>query len=244
LTGRESEIKDYVKTVNNCVSLLLPPPDEFFLPTDDEPSGSQVDISQDFDMRHHGLTHSYNLVINIDHSKKVRIEKTKENSCVIDNLKDAVRLLKKRYKSVIEKWETDLSNCGLQSEYIEKVSLLKNDVVKCLEKNQELVIEGLDDDDESDDDVMEEVVKEGYEPAVLPVFQEPGPSGTLKKTTVDIDNVKEASEVGGKKRKSDVEMDLSLPRKQRLLALAPKLPYDVDLYHWTDDKLTAPTIIS
>ncbi|XP_046689050.1 UV-stimulated scaffold protein A-like [Homalodisca vitripennis] len=32
-------------------------------------------------------------------------------------------------------------------------------------------------------------------------------------------------------------------RKQKLLALAPKLPFDVDLYHWEDDKLPVPTMI-
>lgn len=31
-------------------------------------------------------------------------------------------------------------------------------------------------------------------------------------------------------------------RKQKLMKHAPKLPYDVDLYHWEDEKLTAPTI--
>ncbi|ODM91767.1 UV-stimulated scaffold protein A [Orchesella cincta] len=31
-------------------------------------------------------------------------------------------------------------------------------------------------------------------------------------------------------------------RKERLLKCAPKLPYDVDLYHWEDEKLTAPSI--
>lgn len=31
-------------------------------------------------------------------------------------------------------------------------------------------------------------------------------------------------------------------RKQKLLRTAPKLPYDVDLYHWEDEKLVAPSI--
>lgn len=31
-------------------------------------------------------------------------------------------------------------------------------------------------------------------------------------------------------------------RKQRLLKCAPKLPYDVDLYHWEDEKLVAPHV--
>ncbi|XP_063228388.1 UV-stimulated scaffold protein A-like isoform X2 [Bacillus rossius redtenbacheri] len=33
-------------------------------------------------------------------------------------------------------------------------------------------------------------------------------------------------------------------RKAKLLAIAPKLPYDIDLYHWEDEKLTAPTMLA
>nr|CAD7202880.1 unnamed protein product [Timema douglasi] len=33
-------------------------------------------------------------------------------------------------------------------------------------------------------------------------------------------------------------------RKAKLLAIAPKLPFDVDLYHWEDEKLTAPTMLA
>ena len=30
-------------------------------------------------------------------------------------------------------------------------------------------------------------------------------------------------------------------RKVKLLSIAPKLPFDVDLYHWEDENLEAPT---
>ncbi|XP_067008916.2 UV-stimulated scaffold protein A isoform X3 [Anabrus simplex] len=33
-------------------------------------------------------------------------------------------------------------------------------------------------------------------------------------------------------------------RKSKLLAVAPKLPFDVDLYHWEDENITAPTMLS
>jgi hypothetical protein len=43
--------------------------------------------------------------------------------------------------------------------------------------------------------------------------------------------------------------DNSLPsseesRKAKLLAVAPKLPFDIDLYHWEDDRITAPTMVA
>ena len=43
--------------------------------------------------------------------------------------------------------------------------------------------------------------------------------------------------------------DNSLPhseesRKAKLLAVAPKLPFDIDLYHWEDDRIKAPTMVA
>lgn len=33
-------------------------------------------------------------------------------------------------------------------------------------------------------------------------------------------------------------------RKKKLLKTAPKVPFDIDLYHWEDEHLTAPTLLS
>jgi len=33
-------------------------------------------------------------------------------------------------------------------------------------------------------------------------------------------------------------------RKAKLLAVAPKLPFDIDLYHWEDDRIEAPTMVA
>lgn len=33
-------------------------------------------------------------------------------------------------------------------------------------------------------------------------------------------------------------------RRAKLLAVAPKIPFDIDLYHWEDDKIQAPTMVA
>lgn len=33
-----------------------------------------------------------------------------------------------------------------------------------------------------------------------------------------------------------------LSRKEKLLQVAPKIPFDVDLYHWEDQNIAAPTM--
>jgi hypothetical protein len=33
-------------------------------------------------------------------------------------------------------------------------------------------------------------------------------------------------------------------QREKLLAVAPKIPFDIDLYHWEDDKIQAPTMVA
>jgi hypothetical protein len=33
-------------------------------------------------------------------------------------------------------------------------------------------------------------------------------------------------------------------QRAKLLAVAPKIPFDIDLYHWEDDKIQAPTMVA
>lgn len=44
--------------------------------------------------------------------------------------------------------------------------------------------------------------------------------------------------------KDNTESTSEEGRKAKLLAVAPKLPYDIDLYHWEDEKIQAPTMVA
>jgi hypothetical protein len=33
-------------------------------------------------------------------------------------------------------------------------------------------------------------------------------------------------------------------QRAKLLAVAPKIPFDIDLYHWEDEKIQAPTMVA
>lgn len=184
------EIESIIETILNCISLLLPPPEEFFVAdTSDANVGDDAlafssnfangtNEDDSFNLRQFGLSSSYNLVINIDHSKKVHIRRTEENSAIIDNLKENI-IIAKKFRPVIKKWEDSLSRCLLGIDYISKVENLKNKLEGCLKKHTELQIESIEGESTDGDDDgcdMEEVVKEGYEPAVLPIFGDPGPS--------------------------------------------------------------------
>lgn len=54
-----------------------------------------------------------------------------------------------------------------------------------------------------------------------------------RQTNCDSDDTK-------KKIKSFEKMS---ERKKELLKIAPKRPFDIDLYHWEDEKLPTPTIL-
>jgi len=61
------------------------------------------------------------------------------------------------------------------------------------------------------------------------------PATLIKTTTIKSSN-SELNEISSEKKNEDQL------RKEKLLKIAPKVPYDVDLYHWEDENLKAPTV--
>lgn len=185
---KETDIEELINVINNCTSLLIPTPDDFFLENDEsETTVCESHHEEDFDMRLFGLRSSYNLEIKINPENKLRVERSDENAAVIENLRESVKIAKKRYITLVAKWADMVKKYSEDSSYIKKVEDLKTRLDACVKKYKDLDIRGCDDDDDdSDDDAdMVEVIKEGYEAEVLPIFQEklkanvepkPGPS--------------------------------------------------------------------
>lgn len=236
---KNEDIEELINVINNCTLLLIPTPDDFFLGDGDEAPNNQNNDEDNFDMRLFGLHSSYNLEIKINPEKKLRVERNDENAAIIDNLNESVKVAKKRFISLLNKWEDVVKKYSEDSSYIKKVEDLKSSLDACVKKYKDLDIQGCDDDDDSDDDAdMVEVVKEDYEAEVLPIVRQ-----KLKKEEPQPSTSKEAPS-SSKQVQVVPQPGPSGSRKERLLAVAPKLPYDVDLYHWEDEDLKTPKLIS
>jgi len=59
-----------------------------------------------------------------------------------------------------------------------------------------------------------------------------------------IDNIDDEISSANEKPSCSKHLSEEDARKAKLLSIAPKLPFDIDLYHWEDEKVEAPTLLT
>lgn len=221
-------------------------------------------------MRHHGLKNmkdDYNIQIEINPC----IQKNKDTMIVIENLNDLYIQISKCLLPMVGKWLNVLvkgSNCtGSLKRAIDLKNLLMSKVAKFKELKiiPEQNSENIGSDD--DDDLIEVEEKEGLETIIPPHLRheyglDPINNLTKQSTKKDIidetkdpttlaSNIQALCEKVGKKLPENIDnpipccsKDVKIDsKKAEMLSKAPHKPYDIDLYHWEDEKLEAPTII-
>lgn len=110
--GNEPEIESTVKSLSTCLNLLLPTLEDFFIiETNAETECNHKsqgivgneDVSQN-DLRSFGININYNLSLQINPNEKINITQTEENSSIIDNANDCVRLINNRFMPMVKNW--------------------------------------------------------------------------------------------------------------------------------------------
>ncbi|KAK6618789.1 hypothetical protein RUM43_013180 [Polyplax serrata] len=269
INSYQVEIEETLTSLLNCLKLLFPTPDDFFIlekkSTEEVQASSDNNISRqeeinENDLRHFGITRDYNLLLNININDKIKINRTDDNNSVIENAKDCVQLINNRFLPLIKRWSHILCKYSNETnDELKKILDMKQNLSKAVEKYKalDIDIEKTKEKDSScsSDDEFEEVRKEGYEDNVefseedllaIKTMEKIKPSFTTKgnkilmSTLCDNYSLNEKDEPGTPGTSEDVEPN----RKSKLLKVAPKLPFDIDLYHWEDENLTTPTLIS
>ena len=65
-----------------------------------------------------------------------------------------------------------------------------------------------------------------------------------KATTPQKEEVHDTVEPIPSTSKEDPSLAMLDSRKAKLLAVAPKVPFDIDLYHWEDENVKVPTMVA
>lgn len=118
-SGYESEIQRTITSLSNCLNLLLPPPENFFIPENsssvsfqssiDEQSSS-INFNSDKEevnpsnLRPFGITTDYSLVLEYNPNDKIKVTKTEENSSILENAKDCAQLISCRFLPMVKNW--------------------------------------------------------------------------------------------------------------------------------------------
>ncbi|XP_039279161.1 UV-stimulated scaffold protein A [Nilaparvata lugens] len=308
------EIISTVKAFENGLALLLPRPEDFYISeeqaeNESDMTGSFFDTKksdnttglnscsssdddepeEDFNptMREIGaLTNKHTIEVDIVPNS---IKETPENSVILENVKDANKLIMNNYLPKIKAWMQIVSKVEGSPAFLKKLVDYKNNLEKAIERYRRLnIVRESDDDCVSTDSELEEVVEDDE----LRIKKEKKCKKTdspMKKSEIvsnwSIVSKEEKSEdpttvqallasqqkkdelssrQGGKQSKTETNTedkssssvcDDAVPstsketnqeineRKRKLLEKAPKLPFDIDLYHWEDTELKAPTIL-
>ncbi|XP_014283526.1 UV-stimulated scaffold protein A [Halyomorpha halys] len=233
------EIRCTLTSLESCFELLLPSP------VNDELTNG--DSNYEEDMRLFGVVNPKHVVpIEIKLSDKVPIKIDDENSALIDAAKDAYTLINNRFLPKVKAW-IEIINKGEGERHN-----LKEAIVLCKQlENATLKYHRLDfinekqevkEDEVSTDSELEEV-EEPKPPPKKKIHVESSLFSTSSEDKKIEKNKTSHAEDTPKSQPGPSNVQIN-DRKKKLLEVAPKLPFDIDLYHWEDEKLATPTMIA
>lgn len=190
----KTDICDTITALDNCISLILPEPENFFINEDKETDSSLSLAPQENDNtcdlkktmsdqniiphnyadeegcynsehRAHGLL-SVNYKIEIELKSDAVINETTENAAIFENAKGFWQLINNRYLPAVKNWIKVITKCSGSTVQLKEIIDLKQRIEAVLNKWSELQtnLKPVSDTDDSDFEEVEE--KEGYEETV------------------------------------------------------------------------------
>uniref|UniRef100_A0A0K8T5M2 UV-stimulated scaffold protein A C-terminal domain-containing protein n=1 Tax=Lygus hesperus TaxID=30085 RepID=A0A0K8T5M2_LYGHE len=253
------EIEASLTSLDSCFELLLPSDDLLQTESTEGPSNEETD------MRLYGVVNSrdFNIEINLD--DKVEIVEDDENSPILEAANDSFKIINNSFLPKVTAWVELITIAEGERELLKTALYLKDRLDAVVAKYNRLQIvkppprkqEDEYDEVTSDSD-LEEVPE--FKPDRRTVTREE--IGFLSER-LDLLKAKRSKdgECSNVKREKEKLPESEVPsseleetektsekiktkdRKAQLLEVAPKLPYDIDLYHWEDEKLPTPTLV-
>lgn len=265
ITEKEDEISNTVRSLENCINLLLPHPEDFFI-IDNESSSAEVDDDRfrflteenvsvrkyiDDEEPYEGDAHSsqfrevgivsstQTLSVNLNLSSEVCIKETEENSAIIENARELAKLIDTRHLPTVKSWLQILTKATGFNTEIKRIVQIKVNLESILSKYKRLNIQSADTESVSTDSELEEVCEdETLKQSAVWQMKTEGPNYKPGNTENSMDSTVDSPQPSTSY--STPEMD----RKKKLMSVAPKIPFDIDLYHWEDEKMPVPTMVN
>ncbi|XP_022182418.1 UV-stimulated scaffold protein A-like isoform X2 [Myzus persicae] len=242
----EPEITIASKTLESGLELLIPTPEEFFIPEAEEDilptsnpsepsltdSGrkivSEIESGDENERcRETGIidpaAHTVTVTLRPDFRK--RVKKSEDNLAIIESVNEQVKLISDKYLPKIKKWLQDIAKIS-NGELLKRTIELKRRLTDLAVRENKITYYEDDNDCSSDSD-MEEVLPQSSADHLL--------AQCLAKPDNNIRN-------DGSDRADSAKVSGRDDNRNSVVAV-PKLPFDIDLYHWEDEQLSAPRIL-
>ncbi|KAL1139191.1 hypothetical protein AAG570_009250, partial [Ranatra chinensis] len=237
----QDEIDNTLKSLESCFSLILPRPEEF----------GEVDCSHDSSdsgMRLFGILKSnQKLGLEFDPGLKIEIKEDEDNSDILQNTTDLYTVIVNKFLPKTKAWIqliTKAEGRALTQKERLGMAVAKFNRLE-IKRNTKKKTENTDengDDEVSTDSELEEVAQpeppqplRGYREEFNLFTEKPVKKTIVKRRQNETEDLSRPS--------TSSASDTILSRKEELLKIAPKLPFDIDLYHWEDENLKAPTVV-
>ncbi|ESO01923.1 hypothetical protein HELRODRAFT_140459, partial [Helobdella robusta] len=160
LNDIKPEISSCLIEIENCLSLLMPCPEQFDIYNrgdtsksnqnenhsfDNHDSSSNYDYESDgndkHEFRRHGLfSDNISLAININVNSQIFIDKTEDNSDILTSFYEKVMLLKQKYLNLLQRYLKVFTKCGASANLFKPALDLKMDIEKVLQKAEKIVV--------------------------------------------------------------------------------------------------------
>ncbi|CAI6367465.1 unnamed protein product [Macrosiphum euphorbiae] len=240
----EPEITIAARTLESCLELLIPTPEEFFIPEAEEESAPPLNSSElsstdsgrkivteiesaDENERYREtgiidpVAHTVTVTLRPDFRK--RVKKSEDNLAIIESANEQVKLISDKYLPKIKKWLQDIAKIS-NGELLKRTIELKRSLTDLTSRENKITYYEDDDDCSSDSD-MEEVLPQSSADDLLAQCLAKPDNNTQNDGRADSSKVLERDD------------------NRNSVVAVPKLPFDIDLYHWEDEQLTAPRIL-
>ncbi|CAH1724240.1 unnamed protein product [Aphis gossypii] len=243
----EPEITIAARTLESCLELLIPTPEDFCIPEAEKdivpPSNPSelssldterkisagVDSSNENERsRETGIIDpaAHTVTVTLKPNFRKRVKKSEDNLAIIESANEQVKLISDKYLPRIKKWMQDIAKIS-NGELLKRAIELKQHLTDLMSRENKITYYGDSDDDCSSESDMEEVLPKSCADDLL--------AQCLAKTDNNVQNY-------GSNREESVKVP-ERDENRSDVVVVPKLPFDIDLYHWEDEQLSAPRIL-
>ncbi|RDD42712.1 UV-stimulated scaffold protein A [Trichoplax sp. H2] len=212
-------------------------------------TSNQTLSKADENLREHGmLSHSHNVVVVIDQDNIMQIRENADNCDILDLLNDSQKLLKHKYLLMVNKWLDMMTKAQGDQDSLYKIIDIRDEITQTLDKFSKLTIIPMspiskkllknnvaveEDEDSSDEFIeVEEQVNSDNDEDIF------GESLDLDNDNADLENFK----MRASNENENTFEQQKLRKRRELLAVAPVIPFGIDLYHWEDKDSEIPRI--
>ncbi|XP_050435748.1 UV-stimulated scaffold protein A-like isoform X2 [Adelges cooleyi] len=234
------EIMVSATSLESCLELLIPTPEEFSIPEVENDSGDgrsslpvvhdsvAVNVSDErVAFRETGIIDpGHSVTVLLKPGFRTRVKKTEDNRAIVETADEQTKLITGKYLPKVKQWLQDVAKMtNSEDGLLRKIIELKQYLSHLMDRENRITYyeEENDSDDDSD---MEEVLPPACSADELLAQRISNSCGTDQFT-----------------EETAVRPPESTGEQKKHTMAVPTLPFDVDLYHWEDDDVPVPRLL-